>query len=93
MFATNHLLANTNCATSVSLCDDLSSPCAACGTFQYTSPVTNYTYLLNNCGNNTFDVSQTSCNSYGGHLVSYQSSDEQLDAEGYFAALGKFCAP
>ena len=62
---------------------------AACGTFQYTSPLTNYTYYLNNCGNNTFDVSQANCNSLGGHLVSYQTSDEQQDAEGYYTSLGE----
>ena len=65
---------------------------AACGLHNYTSPLTNYTYYLNNCNNATFDASEAVCNDNGGHLVSYSSADEQQDAEGYFYGLGGcFC--
>lgn len=56
---------------------------------EYKSPLTNYTYYLSNCNNATFDVSRTACNSMGGHLVSFQSEEEQQDAEGYFTGMGK----
>jgi hypothetical protein len=76
-----------------SLCADEAancSPCpaAACGSYNYTSPVTESTYYLNNCNNATFDPAEEICNSLGGHLVSYTMADEQQDVESYFFTLG-----
>jgi hypothetical protein len=69
--------------------DSASLPrCAACGSFPYTSPVTNHSYLMSNCANTTFDQGQAQCNAAGGHLVIYNSKAEQEDAEGYFISLG-----
>ena len=57
--------------------------------YNYTSPITNITYYLNNCNNATFDASEEQCNSLGGHLVSYESEVEQRDAEWYYKTLGE----
>ncbi len=51
--------------------------------YVYISPVTNLTYIYN-----TSQVEQKTahklCNAQGGHLVAYQSIDEQKDVERYF---------
>jgi hypothetical protein len=57
--------------------------------YSYTSPLSNSTYFLNNCNNNTFDAAETACNAVGGHLVSYGSHAEQQDVEGYYVSLGE----
>ena len=65
-----------------------SLPLAACGSFPYTSPTSNYSYVLNNCNNATFDEGESMCNSVGGHLVVYPTKADQDDAEGYYIQLG-----
>jgi hypothetical protein len=67
----------------------VAQPPTACGSFHYTSPVSNFSYMLNNCNNATFDDGETVCNSMGGHLVVYPSKADQDDAEGYYTKLGE----
>lgn len=47
---------------------------------RYTSNVTNSTYVWNT-GLSTFDEAEETCNSYGGHLVSWNNADEQQEVE------------
>lgn len=48
------------------------------------SPVT---YVLNMTRVNVYDA-EASCVKQGGHLVSYQSLEEQVDVEAYFGSQG-----
>ncbi len=68
-------------------------PLAACGSFNYTSPTSNYSYLLNNCNNATFDEGEYVCNSIGGHLVTFPTKADQEDAESYYTQLGGWRSP
>ncbi len=58
---------------------------AACGFFNYTSPVTNSTYILNQCSMDQPSAQQF-CNDNGGHLVGYKSLAEQQDVEDFFVS-------
>ena len=49
----------------------------------YVSPVTNYTYIYNTTMTDNKNAHKM-CNSQGGHLVAYQSLEEQVDVEQYF---------
>lgn len=51
--------------------------CAAPGIYYWTSDMSNNTYILNQFVSN-FTVAQQFCNDNGGHLVSYNSLEEQL---------------
>jgi hypothetical protein len=55
----------------------LSLCCAAPGIYYWTSDMSNNTYILNQFVSN-FTVAQQFCNDNGGHLVSYNSFEEQL---------------
>jgi hypothetical protein len=57
--------------------------------FVYASATTKATYLLSTAKANFIDA-QATCNDHGGHLVSYQSLEEQIEVEAYFESLGVF---
>ncbi len=59
------------------------------GNFVYASPTTKATYVLSTVKQN-FVEAQANCNDHGGHLVSYQSVEEQIEVEQYFETLGVF---
>jgi hypothetical protein len=54
---------------------------AACKFTDYTSDIFGFTYLFNNCPDG-FATAQTNCTQQGGHLVSYESVDEQAEVRG-----------
>ena len=54
-------------------------------TWTYTNSFSNMQYVLNTTLLNWYNAEDT-CMSMGGHLVSYNSIEEQLDVEAYFAA-------
>ena len=60
---------------------------AAPGVFNFTDPVTNYTYALNT-NNMTWAEGEAFCQMRGGHLVTYSSRDDQVAVEGYFSQEG-----
>jgi hypothetical protein len=53
--------------------------CAATGAWNYTSPLTNDTYVFNSTTLNQADA-QASCKVAGGHLVAWTSVEEQVGA-------------
>ena len=57
--------------------------CAAPAGYVYVSPVSNYTYIYNTTMTDNKNAHKI-CNSQGGHLVAYQSLEEQVDVEQYF---------
>jgi hypothetical protein len=57
------------------------------GPYNYTSNMTNATYVLNTQPA-LFNDAETYCTDHGGHLVSYVSLAEQQDVEGYFVRTG-----
>jgi hypothetical protein len=59
------------------------------GTYVYVSNTTQATYILNTSMANWADAKQV-CNDNGGHLVSYQTPDEQSEVEGYYERSGMF---
>jgi hypothetical protein len=59
------------------------------GTFVYVSGTTQATYILNTSMASWADAQQA-CNDNGGHLVSYQTPDEQTEVEGFFERGGMF---
>lgn len=63
---------------------------AACGFYNYTSPVTNSTYILNQCFT-TQPAAQQFCNDNGGHLVGWKSLAEQQDVEDFFLSKVGCC--
>ena len=65
----------------------ITSPYAACGIFNYTSPTTTLNYTLNSCPM-TFNEAESFCMARGAHLATYSNLEEQLDAEGYYIRLG-----
>jgi hypothetical protein len=59
------------------------------GAYVYTSSGSMNTYILNTSATNFMDA-EASCNSNGGHLVYYDSADEQAEVEQYYIAQGMF---
>jgi hypothetical protein len=55
--------------------------------YEYFSPVTNATYLLNTNVSNA-SVAHTYCTTNGGHLVAWGSLEEQADVEQYYINAG-----
>jgi hypothetical protein len=61
---------------------------AALDAYNYTSKASGITYVFNNTPVNSYDA-QTTCNTYGGHLVWFSSLHEQLEVERGLIAMGK----
>jgi hypothetical protein len=55
----------------------------------YISPTNLHTYVLNT-SQQTFVDAQYSCNQQGGHLVHYDTVEEQYEVEQYFVGVGAF---
>jgi hypothetical protein len=53
----------------------------------YTTPVSNVTFLFNST-NSTWDDAQNSCQMNGGHLAAYTSQEEQGDVEQFYESTG-----
>ncbi len=58
--------------------------CAAAGAWNYTSPITNDTYVFNSTAVNQADA-QSSCKVAGGHLVAWSSVEEQVGPGAWLA--------
>jgi hypothetical protein len=54
---------------------------AAPGIFYYTSEISNLTYIFSQFVSN-FTVAQQFCSDNGGHLISYDSKEEQQEVRG-----------
>jgi hypothetical protein len=65
-----------------------SAPATALGAYNYTSKVSGISYVFNNTLVNSYDA-QTTCNTYGGHLVWFGSLQEQVEMERARMAMGK----
>jgi hypothetical protein len=53
--------------------------------YNYTNSFTQVTYVLDTSRVNWYEAEDV-CMGHGGHLVSYNSIEEQLDVEAYFEA-------
>ncbi len=53
----------------------------------YTTPVSNVTFLFNSTST-TYDDAESSCQMSGGHIAAYTSLEEQADVEQYYEATG-----
>jgi hypothetical protein len=59
------------------------------GAYVYNSPTTYSTYMLNTTWASFVDA-EGSCNDAGGHLVYFDSIEEQKEVEAYYISLGVF---